>query len=62
MGTQARIALLLAATACLLVVMVDWAVEELSGGGETAGGPEGVPGEAPAVPVGQTSAPTTPAV
>jgi hypothetical protein len=29
MGKEARIALLLAASACLLAVMVDWAVEEL---------------------------------
>lgn len=30
MGKEARMALLLAASACLLAVMVDWAVEELS--------------------------------
>jgi hypothetical protein len=29
MGKQARIGLLLAATSCLLAVMVDWIVEEL---------------------------------
>jgi hypothetical protein len=29
MGKEARIALLLAASACLLAVMVDWVVEEL---------------------------------
>jgi hypothetical protein len=29
MGKQPRIALLLAATSCLLAVMVDWIVEEL---------------------------------
>jgi hypothetical protein len=29
MGKEARIALLLAASACLLAVMVDWAIEEL---------------------------------
>jgi hypothetical protein len=29
MGKEARIGLLLAATACLLAVMVDWIVEEL---------------------------------
>jgi hypothetical protein len=29
MGREARIALLLAASACLLAVMVDWVVEEL---------------------------------
>ncbi len=29
MGKHARIALLLAASACLLAVMVDWIVEEL---------------------------------
>jgi hypothetical protein len=29
MGKQARIGLLLAATSCLLTVMVDWIVEEL---------------------------------
>jgi hypothetical protein len=29
MGKEARIALLLAGAACLLAVMVDWAVEEL---------------------------------
>jgi hypothetical protein len=30
MGKEARIALLLAGAACLVAVMVDWAVEELS--------------------------------
>jgi hypothetical protein len=30
MGKEARIGLLLGAAACLLAVMVDWAVEELS--------------------------------
>lgn len=30
MGTEARVALLLGATACLLAVMVDWVVEELT--------------------------------
>ncbi len=30
MGTQARVALLLGATACLLAVLVDWVIEELS--------------------------------
>jgi hypothetical protein len=29
MGKEARIGLLLGATACLLAVMVDWIVEEL---------------------------------
>jgi hypothetical protein len=29
MGKEARIGLLLGASACLLAVMVDWAVEEL---------------------------------
>jgi hypothetical protein len=29
MGKEARLALLLAASACLLAVMVDWVVEEL---------------------------------
>jgi hypothetical protein len=29
MGREARIGLLLAGTACLLAVMVDWVVEEL---------------------------------
>jgi hypothetical protein len=29
MGKEARVALLLAGTACLLAVMVDWVVEEL---------------------------------
>ncbi len=29
MGTQARVGLLLGATACLLAVMVDWVIEEL---------------------------------
>jgi hypothetical protein len=29
MGKQARIGMLLAATSCLLAVMVDWIVEEL---------------------------------
>ncbi len=31
MGTEARIGLLLGACACLLAVMVDWVVEELTG-------------------------------
>jgi hypothetical protein len=30
MGTEARIGLLLGASACLLAVMVDWVVEELN--------------------------------
>jgi hypothetical protein len=30
MGKEARIALVLAGAACLVAVMVDWAVEELS--------------------------------
>ena len=30
MGKEARVALLLGAAACLLAVMVDWAVAELS--------------------------------
>jgi hypothetical protein len=30
MGKEARIALILAATACLLAVMVDWVMEDLS--------------------------------
>lgn len=30
MGTQARIGLLLGATACLLAVLIDWVVEELA--------------------------------
>jgi len=30
MGNEARIGLLLGASACLLAVMVDWVVEELS--------------------------------
>ena len=30
MGSDARIGLLLGATACLLAVMVDWVVEELN--------------------------------
>ena len=30
MGKEARVGLLLAATACLLAVMVDWVVEELN--------------------------------
>lgn len=30
MGKEARIGLLLGATACLLAVMVDWVVEELN--------------------------------
>ena len=37
MGKEARIALLLAATACLLAVMVDWTVEELN---EQPGNPD----------------------
>jgi hypothetical protein len=31
MGKEARIGLLLGATACLLAVMVDWVIEELDG-------------------------------
>lgn len=31
MGTEARIGLLLGAAACLLAVMVDWVVSELTG-------------------------------
>jgi hypothetical protein len=31
MGTEARIGLILGASACLLAVMVDWIVEELAG-------------------------------
>jgi hypothetical protein len=31
MGNEARVGLLLGAAACLLAVMVDWVVEELSG-------------------------------
>lgn len=31
MGKQARIGLLLGASACLLAVMVDWVIEDLSG-------------------------------
>jgi hypothetical protein len=30
MGRHARIGLLLAATSCLLAVMVDWVIEELN--------------------------------
>jgi len=30
MGRHARVALLLAATSCLLAVMVDWVVEEMN--------------------------------
>lgn len=30
MGKEARIGLLLGATACLLAVMVDWVIEELN--------------------------------
>ena len=30
MGREARIALLLAASACLVAVMVDWVIEELN--------------------------------
>lgn len=30
MGTEARIALILAAAACLVTVLVDWVVEELT--------------------------------
>ncbi len=30
MGNEARIGLLLGATACLLAVLVDWVIEELS--------------------------------
>lgn len=31
MGKEARIGLLLGASACLLAVMVDWVIEELNG-------------------------------
>ena len=31
MGKHARIGLVLGASACLLAVMVDWAIEELNG-------------------------------
>ncbi len=31
MGKEARIGLLLGASACLLAVMIDWVVEELQG-------------------------------
>ena len=41
MGTEARVALLLAATACLTAVMVDWVVEELSGSDDAI--PAGTP-------------------
>jgi hypothetical protein len=30
MGRHARVALLLAATSCLLAVMVDWVIEEMN--------------------------------
>jgi len=30
MGTEARVGLLLGATACLLAVMVDWVIEDLN--------------------------------
>jgi hypothetical protein len=30
MGREARVGLLLGATACLLAVMVDWVIEELN--------------------------------
>lgn len=30
MGTEARVGLMLGATCCLLALMVDWIVEELS--------------------------------
>ena len=30
MGKEARIALLLAASACLVAVMVDWVIEEMN--------------------------------
>jgi hypothetical protein len=32
MGREARVALILTATGCLLAVLVDWAVQELNGG------------------------------
>jgi hypothetical protein len=32
MGKEARIGLLLGASACLLAVMVDWVIEELNAG------------------------------
>ncbi len=32
MGREIRVALILSAAACLLAVLVDWAVEELNGG------------------------------
>jgi hypothetical protein len=31
MGKEARLGLLLGASACLLAVMVDWVIEELNG-------------------------------
>ena len=37
MGKEARIALLLAASACLLAVMVDYVIEELTAGQAKAG-------------------------
>ena len=43
MGTEARLGLLLGATACLLAVMVDWVVEELT----ASAVPEPLPGRAP---------------
>lgn len=43
MGTEARVGLLLGATACLLAVMVDWVVEELSGPGMPEPLPAGTP-------------------
>lgn len=45
MGTEARLGLLLGAAACLLAVMVDWVVEELSGE------------DAPATPAGSVPLP-----
>lgn len=35
MGKEARIGLLLGATACLLAVMVDWVIEDLAGAPRT---------------------------
>jgi hypothetical protein len=34
MGKEARLGLLLGASACLLAVMVDWVLEELNGPGK----------------------------
>lgn len=45
MGTEARVGLLLGATACLMAVLVDWVIEEL-----TAADPTDLPAEETSLP------------